>query len=97
MNERRIVIQGPLVKQPIVSARLASAYVSAAEALWDAATCEDIAEMWDQGRRAASWVLAACERSEDALPKPEPQPAPTAGATGAQELFPAPLEHRDVG
>jgi len=57
-------VQGPLVRQPLPAARLAGACVSAAEALWDAATQDDAAQMWEDAKAAASWVLAACERAQ---------------------------------
>jgi hypothetical protein len=55
-------VQGPLVRQPAPAAQLAVACISAAEALWDAATREDTAQMWEEAKAAASWVLAATER-----------------------------------
>lgn len=69
MTQRVITVQGPLVRQPVNAARLAGAFVSAAEALWDAATREDIAQMWEDGRAAASWALAACDHVEADLPR----------------------------
>ena len=62
-------VQGPLVRQPLPAARLAGACVSAAEALWDAATYDDPAQMWEEARAAASWVLAACDRAEPTFRK----------------------------
>ena len=99
---RTITIQGPLVRQPIASARLAAAFVSAAEALYDAATLDDVAEMWESGRSAASWALAACERAEDDLPKriPPATAAPAVAATGTdgQTMLPGlAVAHPDPG
>ena len=81
-----ITIKGPLVRQPMASARLAAAFVSAAEALYDAATLDDVAQMWEDGRAAASWALIACHRVEDDLPKPAKAPV---GADAPTGLFPA--------
>ena len=54
-------VQGPLVSQPEPAARLARILVSAADALYDAATLEDAGEMWELARLAASRVLACCQ------------------------------------
>jgi hypothetical protein len=104
VTQRNITIQGPLVRQPAIAARLAGAFVSAAEALWDAATLDDPAQMWEDGRAAASWALAACERVEDDLPKRIP-PAPATAETGlaatgtdGQTLLPGLVPaHNDLG
>lgn len=47
--------------QPAACQRLAEVYTSAAEALWEAATSFDLAQMWEDGREAASHVLAVLE------------------------------------
>ena len=99
---RTITIQGPLVRQPIASARLAAAFVSAAEALYDAATLDDVAQMWEDGRAAASWALAACERAEDDLPKRIPpaatqQPIAATGTDGQTMLPGLAPAHADPG
>lgn len=52
--------QGPLVPQPPAAARLAAVLVHAAEELWDAATLEDTAWMWEEARAIASRILASC-------------------------------------
>lgn len=54
-------VQGPLISQSPAAARLAEVFISAAEQLWDAAALDDPAQMWEDGRRAASRVLAVCE------------------------------------
>ncbi|MFZ1085460.1 MAG: hypothetical protein WAN35_10880 [Terracidiphilus sp.] len=46
--------------QPPYLAGLAELLVGAAEDLWDAATLDDSAQMYEDARRAASRVLAAC-------------------------------------
>jgi len=61
-------VQGPLIRQPQDCAALARAFVSAAEALWDAATLDDPAQMWGDGRAAASCALAACNRNAPPAP-----------------------------
>jgi hypothetical protein len=53
-------VQGPLICQPAAAARLACILVAAAEALWDASTLDDPAQMYEDARLAASRVLAAC-------------------------------------
>lgn len=64
------LVEGQLVRRPLPAARLAGACVSAAEALWDAATQDDPTRMWEDAKAAASWVLAACERAEPTFRKP---------------------------
>ncbi len=54
------LIMGPLVYQSVACARLAEILNSAATDLWDAATLDDAAEMYEEARRAASRVLACC-------------------------------------
>ena len=83
-------VQGPLVPQAEAAARLAAAFISGAEALWDAATLDDAGEAWEAGRAAASFVLAACHRAELRMPKKAPQAAatPTEGTATAQTLLP---------
>jgi len=87
-------VQGPLVPQAEAAARLAAAFVSGAEALWDAATLDDAGEAWEAGRAAASFVLAACNRAELRIPKKAPQspatPAPEVAA-GQQSLLALPV------
>jgi hypothetical protein len=85
------LVQGPLTRQPQDCAALAGAFVSAAEALWDAATLDDPAQMWEDGRAAASWAIAACDRTAPTLRrKPPAQTQPQATGTAANSgLFPA--------
>ena len=59
LNARRQV-QGPLVRQPVPAARLATILHNAAMDLWDVATEEDAAQMWEEARAIASRILAAC-------------------------------------
>jgi hypothetical protein len=54
------LVQGPLISQPAAAARLAHILVHAAEDLWDAATLSEPSQMYEDARRAASRVLAAC-------------------------------------
>ncbi len=54
------LVQGPLVPQSAPAARLAAILTHAAEELWDAATQEDRAQMWEDARAIASRILAAC-------------------------------------
>jgi hypothetical protein len=53
-------VEGPLIHQPAAAARLAHILVHAAEDLWEAATLDNPADMYEDARRAASRVLAAC-------------------------------------
>ena len=53
-------VRGPLVEQSPQAARLATILHNAAQELWDAATEEDAAYMWEQARAIASRILAAC-------------------------------------
>ena len=54
------LVKGPLVEQPAACARLAVALVWGAEKLYDAATLQDEAWMWEEARRVASHLLALC-------------------------------------
>jgi|GEM_PF-6802357 len=54
------LVQGPAIRQIPAVARLAWILHNAAEEMWDAAACEDIGQMWEEARAAASRVLAAC-------------------------------------
>lgn len=54
------LVEGPLIHQPAAAARLAHILVHAAEDLWEAATLDNPADMYEDARRAASRVLAAC-------------------------------------
>jgi len=87
VSQRIITVQGPLVRQPVNAARLAGAFVSAAEALWDAATRDDMGQMWEDGRAAASWALAACDRVEADLPRTVQAIAPAASIATDGALF----------
>lgn len=62
MNEQATpkLVQGPLVQQTAAAARLATILHHAAQEMWDAATMEDAAQMWEEARAIASRVLAAC-------------------------------------
>lgn len=53
-------VLGPLVHQTPPAALLATILCNAAEDLWDAACHEDTPQMWEDARRIASRVLAAC-------------------------------------
>lgn len=53
-------VRGPLVLQPEPAARLANILHNAAQELWDAATEQDTAYMWEQARAVASRILASC-------------------------------------
>jgi hypothetical protein len=53
-------VRGPLVHQPANAARLAAILHNAAMDLWDVATEEDPAQMWEEARAIASRILAAC-------------------------------------
>ena len=57
--------------QPAACQRLAEVYTSAAEALWEAAMLHDLCQMYDEGREAASHVLAMLE---PATPPPDTHP-----------------------
>lgn len=59
-QESAELTDGPLVRQPAPAARLAHILTNAADDLYDAATNQDPAEMWEQARAAASRVLACC-------------------------------------
>lgn len=54
---------GFLVQQPANAARLAAILHNAAMDLWDVATEEDPAQMWEEARAIASRILAACPAS----------------------------------
>ncbi len=58
-------VMGALVPQSRQAALLSHLLVRAAEDLWDAACCEDVGQMWEEAREAASRVLAACSRAGD--------------------------------
>ena len=53
-------IPGPLVRQPQPAARLAAILHNAAMDLWDVATEQSEAQMWEEARAIASRILAAC-------------------------------------
>ena len=59
LNDQRQV-RGPLVQQPVPAARLATILHRAAQDLWDVATEQDAAQMWQEARAIASRILAAC-------------------------------------
>jgi hypothetical protein len=59
LNDQRQV-RGPLVQQPVPAARFAAILYNAAQDLWDVATEEDAAQMWEEARAIASRILAAC-------------------------------------
>ena len=59
LNAQRQV-RGPLVEQPANAARLATILHRAAQDLWDVATEQDAAQMWEEARAIASRILAAC-------------------------------------
>jgi hypothetical protein len=54
------IVQGPLVRQTVPAARLATILKNSAEELWDAATLVEVADMWEDARAIASRILAAC-------------------------------------
>jgi hypothetical protein len=56
----KALVQGPLVMQTEPAARLATVLHNSAQELWDAATLEDAAQMWEDARAIASRILAAC-------------------------------------
>jgi hypothetical protein len=60
-------VQGPLIMQTPAAAALAEIFVAAAQDLWDAACEEETPAMWENGRLAASRVLAVCHRGEGEL------------------------------
>jgi hypothetical protein len=60
LAEQRRQIPGPLVRQPLPAARLAAILHNAAMDLWDVATEQDTAQMWEEARAIASRILAAC-------------------------------------
>jgi len=57
------LVRGPLVAQPAPAARLAAVLHLAAQDLWDVATEQDQAQMWEEARAIASRILAACPSS----------------------------------
>ena len=57
------MVRGPLVQQPADCARLAAILHMAAMDLWDVATEQDQAQMWEEARAIASRILAACPGS----------------------------------
>jgi hypothetical protein len=57
MTEQKL---GPLVQQNAPAAHLAELLCHAAEELWDTATLDDSAQMWEDARRIASGILSAC-------------------------------------
>jgi len=58
--KHRRQITGPLARQPAPAARLAAILHNAAMDLWDLATEQDAAQMWEEARAIASRILAAC-------------------------------------
>ena len=56
-------VQGALVEQTPAAALLSNSIVRAAEELWDAAVCEDAAQMYEEVRIVASRLLALCPSS----------------------------------
>jgi len=60
LAEQRRLVPGPLVRQPANAARLAAILHMAAMDLWDVATEQDQAQMWEEARAIASRILAAC-------------------------------------
>ena len=60
LAEQRRTVPGPLVRQPAPAARLAAILHNAAMDLWDVATEQDAAQMWEEARAIASRILAAC-------------------------------------
>jgi hypothetical protein len=62
LNKQKLV-RGPLVEQPANAARLAAILHLAAMDLWDVATEQDQAQMWEEARAIASRILAACPNS----------------------------------
>jgi hypothetical protein len=59
-DERRQVPGPPGAPSPCQAARLAAILHNAAMDLWDVATEEDAAQMWEEARAIASRILAAC-------------------------------------
>ena len=59
LNHHKLV-RGPLIEQPANVARLAAILHTAAMDLWDVATEQDQAQMWEEARAIASRILAAC-------------------------------------
>jgi len=59
-DQRTSLVRGPLVPQPANAARLAAILHMAAMDLWDVATEQDAAQMWEEARAIASRILAAC-------------------------------------
>lgn len=53
-------VHGPLVLQTEPAARLATILHNAAQELWDAATYDEAAQMWEEARIIASRILASC-------------------------------------
>jgi len=60
LNDQKKLVRGPLVEQPANAARLAAILHLAAMDLWDVATEQDQAQMWEEARAIASRILAAC-------------------------------------
>ena len=60
LAKQRRQVPGPLVRQPAPAARLAAILHNAAMDLWDVATEQDAAQMWEEARAIASRILAAC-------------------------------------
>lgn len=54
------LVEGPLIDQPAAAARLAHILVHAAEDLWETATLHNPPDMYEDARRIASRILAAC-------------------------------------
>jgi len=59
LNHHKLV-RGPLIEQRANAARLAAILHLAAMDLWDVATEQDQAQMWEEARAIASRILAAC-------------------------------------
>jgi hypothetical protein len=56
---------GPLIQHSAAAtARLATIFNAAAQDLWEIATLDDRAQMWEEARAVASRVIAACDRPE---------------------------------
>lgn len=64
MSQSAALVQGPLVQQSPLAARLARVLASAADDLYDAATLDDLPQMWEDTRAVASRLLAVCEPGE---------------------------------
>ena len=60
LAKQRREVPGPLVRQPAPAAKLAAVLHNAAMDLWDVATEQDEAQMWEEARAIASRILAAC-------------------------------------